>query len=181
MRDTPSGAEAARGRYQVHDLGRPWPGKLGYLLRLRRARKLIRSLQPDVVHAHHATSYGLLGAVARCRPFVVTCHGSDVLRSPRNPLLRPLVTHTLHQADLITIPGDHMRPSVERLARKDASVVVFQYGIDVDDLAEIGGGFRTRDDGNVRVVTARTLTRLYHTDDVIRAVALLGAWVPRRV
>jgi len=173
--DTPSGAEAARGRYTVHDLGRPRPGKLGYVLALRRARTLIRALRPDVVHAHHATSYGLLGAAAGFHPFVVTCHGTDVLGSPRNPVMRRVVARTLRAADLITVPGDHMRPVVERLAGTDAPVAVFQYGVDVAELEAVAttASRSPADAQDVRIVTARPLEPHYHTSLVIEAVAAL--------
>jgi glycosyltransferase involved in cell wall biosynthesis len=175
--DTPPGADAPRGRYTVPDLGRPRPGQLGYVLALRRARTLIRALRPDIVHAHHATSYGLLGAGAGIHPFVVTCHGTDVLGSPRNPVLRHVVARTLRAADLITVPGDHMRPVVERLAGHDARVAVFQYGVVVDELEAVAAAASrsSADAGQLRVVTARPLEPHYHTSLVIEAVAELVA------
>ena len=47
-------------RYAVHDLGRTRLGKLGYLLKLPAARRGVRRRGPDGLHAHWATSYGLL-------------------------------------------------------------------------------------------------------------------------
>jgi glycosyltransferase involved in cell wall biosynthesis len=68
-----------------------------------------------------------------------------------------------------------MRPAVERLVGKETPVAVFQYGIAVDDLAAIAAATpSTPEDADVRIVTARPLNRLYHTEDVVRAVALLG-------
>ncbi len=175
--DSPSGIVVAGGRYTVHDLGRPRPGKLGYLLARRRARRLIRALRPDVVHAHHATSYGLLGAASGIHPFVVTCHGSDILRSPRNPMLRWIVSRTLRAADLITVPGGHMRAVAERLAGGGARVEVFQYGVPVDELEAVAAAtVPTAVNGRaLRVVTARPLEPLYNTADVVDAVARLVA------
>jgi hypothetical protein len=57
--------------YVVPDLGRPHFGKLGYLVKVPGAGQFIGSLTPDVAHARHATSYGLLAAVARVHPLVV--------------------------------------------------------------------------------------------------------------
>ena len=94
--------------YPIHDLGLPRFGKIGYLLKVPRARRLIRSLEPDVVHAHHATSYGLLAAAAGVRPLVVTSHGSDVLRSGQKALMRALLRRVLDSADVVTAPAEHV-------------------------------------------------------------------------
>ena len=111
---TPEGHVLPR-TYQVHDLGAPWPGKLGYFRKVRRARRLIRSLEPDVVHAHFATSYGMIAERSGVRPLVVTAHGDDVLIAPRNPLLGRIVRRVLRAASLITVPADHMRDAVLEL------------------------------------------------------------------
>ena len=73
-------------RYRVHDLGAPRGGKLGYLAKLWRARRTVAAIEPEVLHAHWLTSYGLLAlAVRRERlPLVVTAHGDDVLIAPRS-------------------------------------------------------------------------------------------------
>jgi L-malate glycosyltransferase len=161
--------------YPIHDLGLPRLGKIGYLLKVPRARRLIRSLEPDVVHAHHATSYGLLAAAAGARPLVVTSHGSDVLRSGRKALMRALLRRVLDSADVVTAPAEHVADGIRAIGTK-TEVVVFQYGVEVERLHAVATA--VRGDGEdrpdvVRVVSARGLDALYHTDDVIRAVAIL--------
>jgi glycosyltransferase involved in cell wall biosynthesis len=163
-----------RATYRVHDLGRLRLGKIGYFLKARRARRLIRSLRPDVVHAHYATSYGLLGALSGVHPLVVTSHGSDVLISGARRPSRWLVARVLGAADLVTVPGEHVAEQVRRLSTA-REVVVFQYGVEVQRLREVAAAVEA-DEHEVtetRLVTARPLQPLYHTDDVIRAVALL--------
>ena len=81
-------AEVNGAAYAVHDLGPPRPGKPGYLAKIPPARRLI-ACALDVVHAHYATSYGLLGLASGVHPLVVSAHGDDVLISPGNPAMRP--------------------------------------------------------------------------------------------
>ena len=38
--------------------------KLGYLGNIKRLKRTITSFKPDIVHAHYATSYGLLGTLS---------------------------------------------------------------------------------------------------------------------
>jgi L-malate glycosyltransferase len=174
------GTEDAEGvekpaSYPVHDLGLPRFGKVGYLLKIPRARRLIRSLAPDVVHAHHATSYGLLAAAAGVRPLVVTSHGSDILKSGQKALLRPLLRRVLDSADAVTAPAEHVADGIRELGTT-TEVVVFQYGVEVERLRAVADSVRAEDGdrtGVVRIVSARGLDALYHTDDVVRAVAIL--------
>ncbi len=170
---------AAHPDYQVVDLGPPRGGKLGYLAKIPRARRLLRRLEPDLVNAHTATSYGMLAAAAGVHPLVVTTHGSDVLLSPSNPVMRPLVRRVLRTADLITTPGEHMATAIAELVDPiSPEIVVLQYGVDVDELATLGQSVRARVAGDAprRLVSARPLEPLYRTDLTIRALSSLPGW-----
>ncbi len=171
-------------RYHVHDLGAPRGGRLGYFLKLRAARRAIRRIQPDVLHAHWLTSYGLLALACDRRdlPLVVTAHGDDVLIAPRNPLLRRIVRRVLRSANLITVPGDAMRvAALELLAPQDppaGGIAVFQYGVECARLAAAGRAARAAAPprhGRVRLVSARAMLDLYRIDALLDAVALLAS------
>src|SRR5881397_3103289 len=53
------------------------PGQLQLLVAAPRVRSLVRDIAPDLLHAHYAGAYGLLGMLTGVRPFVVTAWGSD--------------------------------------------------------------------------------------------------------
>ena len=166
--------------FVVHELGAPRLGKPGYLAKIPRARRLLTAVQPDLVHAHTATSYGLMALVAGIHPLVVTTHGSDVLLSPRNVAMRQIVRRVLLGADLVTAPAEHMRVAIEELTGEaKPEVLVFQYGVEVDLLATLGSSIRDArtEDRPLRLVTARPLTPLYRTDSILKALQLLDeAW-----
>jgi glycosyltransferase involved in cell wall biosynthesis len=173
--DAPADGKEASSSYGVHDIGEPRFGKPGYLLKIPLARRLIRSLAPDVVHAHHATSYGLLAAMAGVHPLVVTCHGSDVLISGKQAVSRAVLRRVFDAADLITAPGQHVADAVRTLGTT-TEIAVFQYGVDVDRLRAVAAATRrtsARTPDRIRLVTARGLDALYRIDDVIRAMAIL--------
>jgi glycosyltransferase involved in cell wall biosynthesis len=169
-------------RYRVHDLGAPRGGKLGYVAKLLRARRAVRRIAPDVLHAHWLTSYGLLALAAdrRSLPLVVTAHGDDVLIAPRNPLMRRLVQRVLRAARMVTVPSEAMHEAVlDLLAPQPApsgGVAVFQYGVEARRLATAGERLRAaRARGDVlRIVSARALLELYRIDVLLDALALLA-------
>jgi glycosyltransferase involved in cell wall biosynthesis len=173
-------------RYQVHDLGEPRFGKLGYFLVMARARQVVRAIAPDVIHAHWLTSYGLLALAARERhagaaPLIATAHGDDVLIAPRNALMRRLVQRVLRAAQMITVPSEVMREAVLDLLDPQPAprggVTAFQYGIECARLAAIGADARRARDprGNepLRIVSARSFLALYRIDALIDALGLL--------
>ncbi len=181
-RDVDADGEALPLRYTVHELGTPRGGKLGYVLKRGVARRTVRRLRPDVLHAHWLTSYGMLALAANQPhvPLVVTAHGDDVLIAPDNQLMRRLVQRVLRAAKLITVPGDPMHRAVVDLlapqAPPAAGIAVFQYGVESTRLAEAGRRAReAAGPGPLRIVSARALLQLYRVDALIDALAQLDA------
>src|SRR5690606_25654391 len=56
--------------------------KITYLFSLFRLKKIIKQFKPDILHAHYATSYGLLGAITGFHPFIISVWGTDVISFP---------------------------------------------------------------------------------------------------
>ena len=74
-----------------------------WLRRVGEARRFVKQLAPDLVHAHYISSYGYLAARCARHPLVMTAWGSDLLLTPRHStLMRWLAGWTLRRADLIT-------------------------------------------------------------------------------
>lgn len=72
---------AQHGRVTVHYLPRAtWPSRLSYLGNIRNLKKEIRSLKPDLVHAHIAGEYAE-AAAASGLPWVLTLHGIRFLEA----------------------------------------------------------------------------------------------------
>jgi glycosyltransferase involved in cell wall biosynthesis len=165
------------GHYEVRDVGPPRLGKLGYLLRMPAVRRILASLDVDLVHAHQATSYGLLASVSARSPYVVTAHGSDILVSARSPVMRPLVRQALRGADLVTVPSEEMGAIVRDLAGPDKRVLIMQYGVETDRLAQIAADVRQSsvgEPGVLRIASARPLFKLYRFDSLVSALGLLA-------
>jgi len=53
-------------------------GGARYILAAPRVRRLLGRIKPDIVHAHYATGYGLLGSLAASSPYVLSVWGSDI-------------------------------------------------------------------------------------------------------
>ena len=182
---TADGAVIGR-TWKVHDVGAPVGGKLGYVFKRRAVRQLVHELQPDLVHAHWLTSYGMLALAAGAQPLVVTAHGDDVLIAPQIRWKRWLIRRVLRAARLVTVPSESMRDAVRALLppRSSTPIEVFQYGVDVGRLADRGDELRRARHAlrasqptqsyPVQIISTRAMLRLYRIDVVIDAIVLLA-------
>jgi glycosyltransferase involved in cell wall biosynthesis len=166
--------------YAVHDLGHPRAGKAGYLLKVAKARRVLRALAPDVVHVHWLTSYGLLALLSGVRPLVATAHGDDLLIAPGNRLLRPIVRRVLRAATLVTVPSPQMAEVARSLARPETPIEVMQYGVETERLFALGDRVRAEIPAGrpLSIVSARPLLELYRFDVLLDALALLDPEEP---
>ena len=77
--------------------------KARYLVWSQAVRRLVRTIRPDVLHAHQVASAGWLGAAAGYHPLLVTSWGSDLLvGARRSAAQRQLARWVLRRADRIT-------------------------------------------------------------------------------
>lgn len=107
-------------------------GKGRYLLHARRVKHLIQSLEPDIVHALHLTSYGFLAALADVHPLVISVWGTDVLEAPNlTPFHRWLTRFSLAKADVLTATGLHLATATTAFTEQSKPVTVVPYGVDL--------------------------------------------------
>jgi glycosyltransferase involved in cell wall biosynthesis len=147
-------------------------GKFMYPYAFIPLRRLFKSLKPDVVHAHHVTSYAFVAALANIHPLVVTAWGSDVLIAPwKSRIMKYIVRYSLRRADSITIVADHMKDAVGKLGIPLGSVRSIPFGVDVDV-------FQMRRliisiNQPIRIICTRNFAPMYDIKTLIKALAIL--------
>lgn len=153
---------------RVYDL-KPPPllSKVGYLFTIPRVRKLLVDINPDILHAFHATSYGFLGAASGFHPFVISSWGSDALLFPKKSIFHKLLlTWSLSRANRITATGGFLRGAVEMLVR-ERKIDKIPIGVDINLFKPRKGGKRRK----FTIVTVRNLERIYGLRYLIDAFA----------
>lgn len=108
--------------------------RLNILLNLGKVRNLVKEIDPDILHAHYVTSYGLAGAISGRHPLVMTAWGSDVFVMPeKSRLYRRMVRFSLSHAELITSMADHMTQHLVEKGYADAQkIVTLPFGVDTE-------------------------------------------------
>ncbi|MCH7699665.1 MAG: glycosyltransferase [Chloroflexi bacterium] len=165
----PAEIEGATVHY-VHGFERI--GRARYLVHARRVRRLVASLEPDLLHAHHLTSYGFLAGLCDVHPTLVSVWGTDILEAPEwTPLHRRLTRFALARADHVTATGLRLANATLRYMPQAKPVTVVPYGVDLDR-------FPLRSAAAQRVPVVGTVARLSREkglDVLVRAVAQLSS------
>ncbi len=131
---------------KVHHIQLLWPNvinhsastisilrKTTYLLYLGKIKKLIHHLQPDILHAHYATSYGFCGVVANYHPFVISVWGSDVIDFPNKSWIRKQgLKYILNKADYITATSQMLTAAVKQLTGERLNIGTIPFGVNVE-------------------------------------------------
>lgn len=147
-------------------------GKWKYPISTIRARKLLKRLKPDIVHAHYATSCGLAALVCGFHPTVVTVHGSDLTVGIKSRIWRPLLGRIFRHADCVNAVSDDLARMVLSLGTEARKIETLTLGIDTDMFS-----FAQRQAPDVsrgmRLVCTRRLEPVFDHPTIINALVLL--------
>lgn len=147
-------------------------GRLRYLFNARRVRRLVRDLEPDLLHALHLTSYGFLAGLCEARPRLTSVWGTDILEAPGwSPLHLFFTRYALARADHVTATGLHLAGATLRYAPRAKPITVVPYGIDLARFRPLARNGGSRDD--IVVGSVARLSREKGLDVLLAAVAEL--------
>ncbi len=105
--------------------------KTGYLMAFFRAKKLINRFQPDVLNAHYATSYGLLGALLNPKKLILNFWGTDVFVFPKKSWFhKRCLQWIINRANVIC--SSSMVMSVEIRKYTQQEIILIPFGIDIE-------------------------------------------------
>lgn len=141
--------------------------KLDYVLNLFRVKRLIKKISPNIIHAHYATSYGLMAAFSGFHPFILTGWGADIFDSPKNFFMNLILKYTFKKADEITVLSKITQKEILSLSNKKAHLIPF--GVNLNKFSKINRSHSEI----IRIGTIRTLEEKYGIEYLIRAFALI--------
>ncbi|PBQ33859.1 glycosyl transferase family 1 [Sphingobacteriaceae bacterium] len=151
--------------------------KLAYLKYVTILKKIIKHFKPDVLHAHYATSYGLVGALSHFHPYVISSWGTDVMKFPnKNFVAKSLLKYNFKSADVLCATSETIRKCIHEVIQKDVSVVPF--GVDVANFAprKVTSLF---EEGDFVLGSIKPLEELYNIDILIKSFAALRSKYPQ--
>ncbi len=154
------------------------PNFLRYPLSAGRIRSIAERIKPDLVNAHFVPSYGLVGAMLKFRPLVVSTWGSDVLISPGKSWLHGKRTrYVLGKADLVIADAEVTAEAISRLGVERGRVLVSPMGIERTLIR-----MPSREEKpHVVVLSNRKLEPVYDVATLVKAIPTVMERSPREV
>ncbi|MBN1997362.1 glycosyltransferase [candidate division KSB1 bacterium] len=105
--------------------------KFGYLFCVKQVKKFLKQIQPDIVNAHYASSYGMLGALSGFHPLIISVWGSDIFDFPRQSWIREqIIKHNLKKANYIVALSHTLSQETKLYTNKKITLVPF--GVDIN-------------------------------------------------
>lgn len=153
--------------------------KWRYLLSVKQLRRIIREFKPHVLHAHYASSYGLIALLTGFPRLAISVWGSDIFEFPtRSPVHRFLIRRILSEARVIHSTGTVMAQEAKKYT--DTPVEIIPFGLDLN-LYHPGHPENDPKERQTapRIGTVKSLEKIYGTDILIAAFALVQREIPQ--
>jgi glycosyltransferase involved in cell wall biosynthesis len=155
----------------AHDCD-PTKSPLAYVRAIPQVRRLVRSIAPDLVHAHFLTSNGLVATASGFHPLVVSARGSDVHNSLRSVARRALIRWVVRRADLVNPVSEELAAKIAALGVPAEKMLCLSQGIDA---RRFDVPRPERADAVTRLVCTRKLHRPYQPQTIVAALAQVAA------
>ncbi|KMT22610.1 glycosyltransferase [Clostridium cylindrosporum] len=142
--------------------------KLNYVKRIFKIRSLIKEIKPNILHAHYASSYGLLGSLCKFHPFILSVWGSDIYSFPmESGLKRKIIEHNLKCADYLMSTSQDMARETSKYTNKD--IMITPFGVDTSLFRPLD----VKKDNKIVIGAIKTLESHYGIDYLVKAFAIL--------
>jgi len=147
--------------------------KLKYLKTIKALKSAYSRFKPDIVHAHYATSYGLLGSFLKHKPFLISVWGSDIYNFPNKSVFhKAVLKRNLSKADYIFSTSHAMAKETGKYT--DKSIQVIPFGVDVNVFRPMS----TESANSLTIGVVKTLEPNYGISYLIDAFKIVQSHFP---
>ena len=141
--------------------------KIKYLFKIKKIKKLIKEINPDIINAHYATSYGMVAARAKLNKYILSIWGSDVYSFPKKSFIHKLYfKYILKNAPYIFSTSNAMKEEIKKYTNKEIFITYF--GVKMD-LFKPGKKTKT-----FTIGTVKTLDDKYGIKNIIKAIEIIN-------
>ncbi|MEI6019617.1 MAG: glycosyltransferase [Bacteroidota bacterium] len=145
--------------------------KLAYFKYVSILKKIIKHFKPDILHAHYATSYGIIGSLSGFHPFILSVWGSDVYDFPgRSKLHKKVFQYNLKKADLIMSTSQIMKLEIKKYTNKE--ILVTPFGVDIKNFSLME--MPNKDKSVIHIGTIKPIEEKYGINYIIDAAKIVS-------
>ncbi|NRA12038.1 MAG: glycosyltransferase [Crocinitomicaceae bacterium] len=136
--------------------------KLSYFSSIKELKSFTAEFQPNIVHAHYASSYGMLAMRLKFKKSVLSLWGSDVYEFPKRSFLhKKLFQRILNSVPVVCSTSKDMAREASIYVQKDFQITPF--GIDTDKFKPV-----ETENSVFTIGTVKSLEKVYGIDRLIR-------------
>jgi glycosyltransferase involved in cell wall biosynthesis len=140
-------------------------GKSRYFNARKAAKEYFKEVQPDIVHAHYASSYGTLAKYIGFENTIVSLWGSDVYEFPNRSIVHKFIfQRAVKSAKMVCSTSTDMAREAGRWVKREYEITPF--GVDVSHFIE---GSKKKE--TLVLGTVKSLEEVYGIDRLIELYA----------
>tara|TARA_Y100000746_G_scaffold129427_1_gene110810 strand:- start:830 stop:1915 length:1086 start_codon:yes stop_codon:yes gene_type:complete len=99
---------------------------LSYCKAFFKIKKISKKLLPDLIHAHYASSYGLLGIKAKNTLLITSVWGTDITDFPYKSIFhKKIIKYVLKKSDYIFVTSNFLSKEVKMISGYDSFITPF--------------------------------------------------------
>lgn len=143
--------------------------KIKYLFYKRRIKKIVRSINPDIINAHYATSYGMIAVLCKFK-YILSIWGSDVYNFPKKSFIHKLYFKYLIKKPMcIFSTSKVMKDEIKKYTSKEIYITPFGVKMDLFNPNKKDNRYKAY----FTIGTVKSLKEKYGIKYIIEAAALL--------
>ncbi|AEA44156.1 glycosyltransferase [Fluviicola taffensis] len=151
-------------------------GNWHLITRFWKVRKLLKKINPDIFHALYATSYGVTGALAGHRNYVISALGSDILISSKSSSnIRKALRFAFKRAKWIIVMSEQMKESTREIGVDMSKVTILPFGVD-PAIFNAKGKELSKD--KFVITSTRNFEEVYNIPHLLHAIKILHEEIP---
>lgn len=145
--------------------------KIKYLLKCNQIKKIINEMNPDIINAHYATSYGMVAALTVPKKFICSVWGTDIYVFPKkNFIYKSYLKFILKRAKCIFSTSNAMAIEVNKYTKKEVYITPFGVKMDL-----FNPNKKVHKDNEEFIVgTAKPLEVKYGINYIIEAISIIN-------
>jgi glycosyltransferase involved in cell wall biosynthesis len=148
------------------------------LIKLLKTKSIVKKINPDIIHGHQVTPFGLYAYLCKQHPLVITAWGSDIFIWPKKSKLIEIFTRkVLKNADLITCDGLNLVNEMISMGADSNTIELVLFGVDIQKFNPAARNENIRKElagtnSNI-VISVRNLNPVYNVETLIKAIPLV--------
>jgi L-malate glycosyltransferase len=173
------------GGVKVHYLGGGHPKVSKWLIPLTafRVRRIIATIEPDVVQSFYLLPYSLYGVLSGFHPHIASAWGSDVMDATKNKLTTWVTRAILRRSDRIHSVATHLTKDCIDLGARPEKIFTTPIGVDMGRFKPLNDKASTRKKFGLAegplIISTRSLEPAYGIETLVRAAPLVLDKFPR--